>query len=246
MSSVRLQALRDNPESFTETHDEAAARNTSHWQDFLQQTPGLLQVALGISESARRVDDGETADDWALKHGVPLGMSIHAGPLPPHRFLCPPGSSITLNRPDAEELRFFANMLYIVPSVRGKAARGQLLEAMTLDRDLWLLDQLRGVGADPPPVARCRGTVVSGPNESELLNFYTTAGWNIVGKLTWAQSRLAEGGEEAVEIAKARGHDMGKLSIAIERVWTVPHLEWRVVKNRQLMGQWNERQRAKL
>lgn len=233
--SIRLQSLREDPESFTETHDEAAARQPSHWQNFLVQTLGLIHIALSVSGSTRKEDRGKTMDDWAMKHGIPLGMAINVGPVPSERFLCPPGSGIPLNRPDAEELRFHSNMLYIVSSVRGRAARGQLFEAMTLDRDLWLLDQLKVVDAIPPPVARFRGTVIPGPDESKLLNFYTGAGWNIVGKLTWAESRLAEGGEGAVEIAKVRGHDMGKLSIVVERIWTVPHLEWRIVKNRGLM-----------
>ena len=249
---LRLQALRESVESFTERYDEAAARPLSQWEDAIANKNGLIHIGFGLPVARvadMPADSVEEQEDWIAEHGVPLGMAINTGPVPREHFLCPRGSRIPSTRSDDEEVRIHSNMLYVVAGLRGSRNRGVLFEALTLDRDRWILDVLTSVRVDPPPVARFRGTARAGQNQEKLIDFYVDAGWYVAGTMTWRQSVLAEEGEEGVRAAEARGDDMERVSVVVEKIMTVAHLERQVVRNQRRLagfGKQNRRGKARL
>jgi hypothetical protein len=237
--SLRLRALQESADSFTETYSEVAARPGSYWQTLLRQQEGLLHIGFGLSpEYAGKVPSGtnEYREDWISEYAVPLSMAMNTGPVPQDRFLCPTGSGIPRCRPDAEELCFHSNMLYVIPELRGSSNRGILYESMTLDRDCWLLELLKAKISDPPPVARFRGATRQGNKQTSLVDFYIKTGWYVAGVMTWRQAVIAEYGEEGVRSAEARGDDMEKGMIMVEKIMPVAHLEWQIAKNRRLLN----------
>jgi hypothetical protein len=232
-----LQSLRDDPESFTEKHDAASIRPMNYWNNFIEQHNGLIHIAFGLpkSETPNLAETTSTArNDLIMKHGRPLGMAVNTDPVPQDQFLFLPGSQIPLNRPDDQEQRFHAGMLFLVPEMRG-AQRGLLFEHLSLDRDEWLLNSLRSGSTDPPPLARFRGNVKPGLRQKALLTFYTRAGWYIAGTQTWRSNLLAEGGLAGVEAAETRGDDMDEVSVVVEKIFTVPELEWQIRKNKAVL-----------
>lgn len=234
---LRLQSLREDPESFTEKYDTASTRPSAYWTDFIEQHNGLIHIAFGLSksESSRLAGTTSTArNDSIMKHGKPLGMAVNTGPIPQDQFLALPGSQIPLNRPDDQEQRFHAGMLFLVPGMRG-AQRGLLFEHLTLDRDEWLLNLLRSGSTDPPPLGRLRGNVKPGLRQKGLLTFYTRAGWYIAGTQAWRSNLLAEGGPAGVEAAEARGDSMDEVSMVVEKIFTVTELEWQIKKNKAIL-----------
>jgi len=105
-------------------------------------------------------------------------MGTNTGSLPSTRFLPPLGGG-PQNLPEDQELRIHAGQFYLVPEIRGKA-RGTLFEALMLDRDLWILEQMRRAeenGNGETPVARFRGNIKPGCNQKTLLGFYVREGW---------------------------------------------------------------------
>lgn len=234
---LRLQSLREDPEAFTEKYAAASARPMSYWNDFMEQHNGLIHIAFGLQKSeASQIEKTTSAarNDSIVEHGKPLAMAVNTGPVPQDLFLAPPGSRIPLNRPDDQETRFHAGMLFVIPEMRG-AQRGLLLEHMVLDRDEWLLASLRSAETDPPPLGRLRGNVKPGPRQKALLTFYNREGWYIAGTQTWRSNLLAEGGPAGVEAAEFRGDDMDEVSMVIEMIFTVTQLEWQISKNRAML-----------
>jgi hypothetical protein len=234
---LRLQSLRDDPESFTEKHDATSIRPMAYWNNFIEHHKGLIHIAFGFPKSQAPELAGASStvkNDLIMKHGRPLGMAVNTGPVPQHQFLSLPGSQIPLNRPDDQEQRFHAGMLFLVPEMRG-ARRGLLFEHLSLDRDEWLLDSLRCGSADPPPLARFRGNVKPGLRQEALLTFYTRVGWYIAGTQTWRSNLLAEGGLAGVEAAETRGDNMDEVSVVVEKIFTVPELEWQIRKNKAIL-----------
>lgn len=234
---LRLQALRDDPDAFTERHDDVAKRSAEYWTDFLRHHTGLVHIAFGIPPAKDAdVTDAETnmPDKLIMADGKPLGTAVNSGPLPQDRFPSLPGSNVPLCRPDNQEQRFHGGMLFHVPSMRG-GLRGLLFEHLVLDRDEWLLEQLQSAGSDPPPVARFRGNVKPGSRQKSLLDFYIKAGWYIAGTQTRSANLLAEGGKAAVEAGIVRGDAMEEESIVVEKIFTVPLLQWQIKKNRRLL-----------
>lgn len=235
---LRLQSLRDEPEAFTEKHDAASLRPMTYWYDFIDQHNGLIHIAFGLpkSEASKLAGTSLLANnDLIMKQGKPLGLAVNTGPVPKEQFLSLPGSQIPVNRPDDQEQRFHAGMLFHVPEMRG-AQRGLLFETLVLDRDEWLLNSLRSTATEPPPLARFRGNVKPGRRQKELLLFYTRAGWYIAGTQTWRSNLLAEGGPAAVQAAETRGDDMDEVSIVVEKIFTVPQLEWQIRKNKAILS----------
>ncbi|KAM0693534.1 hypothetical protein Q7P36_006789 [Cladosporium allicinum] len=235
---LRLLSLHANPEAFTEKYDAASTRPTADWNNFIDQHNGLVHIAFGLPKSETPKLEGVTSAtrvDLVMKHGKPLAMAVNTGPVSQDQFLSPPGSQLPLNRPDDQEQRFHAGMLFLIPGMRG-AQRGLLLEHMVLDRDEWLLESLRSAArTDPPPLGRLRGNVKPGPRQNALLTFYTREGWYIAGTQTWRLNLLAEGGPAGVEAAKIRGDDMDEVSMVIEMVLTVTQLEWQIKKNKAIL-----------
>jgi hypothetical protein len=234
---LRLQSLREDPESFTEKHDAASTRPMAYWNNFIEQHNGLIHIAFGLQNPEAPNLAGTTSiakNDLIMKHGRPLGMAVNTGPVPQDQFLSLPGSQIPLNRPDDQEQRFHAGMLFLVPEMRG-AQRGLLFEHLSLDRDEWLLNSLRSGSADPPPLARLRGNVKPGLRQKGLLTFYTRAGWYIAGTQTWRSNLLAEGGLAGVKAAETRGDNVDEVSIVVEKIFTVPLLEWQIKKNKAIL-----------
>jgi hypothetical protein len=235
---LRLQALREDPESFTEKHDEASIRPMAYWNTFIEQHNGLIHISFGFPKSEASKLAGTTSterNDLVMKHGKPLGMAVNTGPVPQDLFLHPPGSQIPTNRPDDQEQRFHGGMFFLVPEMRG-AQRGNLFEHMVLDRDQWLLGSLRSGKTDPPPFGRLRGNVKPGLRQKTLLTFYTREGWYIAGTQTWRSNLLAEGGLAAVEAAENRGDNMDEVSIVVEKIFTVAQLEWQIKKNKSILA----------
>jgi hypothetical protein len=240
---LRLQSLRDEPEAFTEKHDAASARPMNYWYNFVEQHNGLIHIAFGLpkSEASRLAGTNiTTRHDLIVKHGRPLGMAVNTGPVPKDQFLALPGSQIPLNRPDDQEQRFHAGMLFHVAAMRGPQ-RGLLFEHLVLDRDEWLLNSLRSAATDPPPLARFRGNVKPGRRQKDLLLFYTRAGWYIAGTQMWRSNLLAEGGPAAVQAAEARGDNMDEVSIVVEKIFTVAQLECQIRKNKAILKKANAR-----
>jgi hypothetical protein len=235
--ALRLQSLRDDPEAFTEKLDAVVKRPTDYWYNFIEQHNGLIHIAFGVPKSDASKLGGMTAigrNDFIMKHGRPLGMAVNTGPVPSDQFLSLPGSQIPRNRPDDQEQRFHAGMLFHVADMRGPQ-RGLLFEHLVLDRDQWLLNSLRSTATNPPPLARFRGNVKPGRRQKDLLLFYTRAGWYIAGTQTWRSNLLAEGGPAAIQAAEARGDDMDEVSIVVEKIFTVAQLQWQIEKNKAIL-----------
>jgi hypothetical protein len=235
---LRLRSLHDEPEAFTEKYDAASARPMQYWYDFVEQHNGLIHIAFGLpkSEASKLAEITVAArNDYILEHGRPLGMAVNTGPVHKDQFLSLPGSQIPANRPDDQEQRFHAGMLFHVPEMRG-AQRGLLFETLVLDRDEWLLSSLRSARSDPPPLARFRGNVKPGRRQKDLLLFYNRAGWYIAGTQTWRSNVLAEGGSAAVQAAEDRGDDMDEVSVVVEKIFTVVQLEWQIRKNKSVLA----------
>lgn len=235
---LRLQSLRDDPEAFTERFDAVVTRPIDYWYNFIEQHNGLIHIAFGVSKSDASKLANITSiarNDFIMKHGRPIGMAVNTGPVPSDQFLSLPGSQIPLNRPDDQEQRFHAGMLFHVADMRGPQ-RGLLFEHLVLDRDQWLLDSLRSTATNPPPLARFRGNVKPGRRQKDLLLFYTRAGWYIAGTQTWRSNLLAEGGQAAVQAAEVRGDNMDEVSIVVEKIFTVPQLEWQISKNKAILS----------
>lgn len=232
---LRLQSLSDSPESFTEKHDVVSARPAAYWQTFIQNHKGLIHIAFGIPKSKSGLlatAEPNERNSFILEHGRPLGMAVNTGPVPHDLFLSPAGSRILPNRPDEQEQRFHGGMLFHVAEMRGKRG-GRLIEHLVLDRDQWLLKKLRSVESEVPPLARFRGNVKPGRNQEHLLSFYARSGWYIAGTQTWRTNLMAEGGLAAVRTAGDRGDDMDEVSVVVEKIFTVPHLEWQIRKNKR-------------
>lgn len=238
LRDLRLLSLRESPDSFTEKHDEASAKPAVFWEEYVKKHNGLIHIAFGmpVSESPK-LDKMEKIprEDLILASGKPLGMAVNTGPVPNHLFLSLPGSGVPRNRPDSEELRFHGGMLFHVPEMRG-AKKGHLFEHLVLDRDEWLLEKLQSAQSDPPPLARFRGNVKPGSQQSGLISFYTRAGWYLAGTQTWRVNLLAEGGENAVRAAGQRGDNMDEVSVVVEKIFTVAHLERQIRRNRSVLG----------
>jgi hypothetical protein len=235
---LRLQSLRDEPEAFTEKHDAASVRPMAYWSNFIEQHNGLIHIAFGLPKSEAPKLAGTTSiakNDLIMKHGRPLGMAVNTGPVPQDQFLSPPGSQIPLDRPDDQERRFHAGMLFLIPEMRG-TQRGLLFEHLSLDRDEWLLNILQSAATDPPPLGRLRGNVKPGLRQRALLTFYTRAGWYIAGTQTWRSNLLAEGGLAGIEAAETRGDNMDEVSIVVEKIFTVPELEWQIRKKKAILA----------
>lgn len=239
LRDLRLQALREDQESFTEDYSEVSARPAQFWQDFIKDHNGLIHIAFGLEKSEMPTISATAPEalqiGLVMELGLPLSMAVNSGPVNQDRFLSLPNSRVPLNRPDCEELRFHGGMLFHISRVRG-AQRGHLFEHLTLDRDEWLLQKLLEVGCDPPPVARFRGNIKSGARQNKLLSFYDRSGWYIAGTQTWRANLLAEGGESAVQKAQHRGDNMDDESIVVEKIFTVAHLEWQIEKNKSILG----------
>ena len=234
---LRLRSLYDEPEAFTEKFDAASARPMQYWFDFVEQHNGLIHIAFGLPKS--KVSDLAginviARNDLIMEQGRALGMAVNTGPVHKDQFLSLPGSQIPQNRPDDQEQRFHAGMLFHVPEMRGPQ-RGLLFETLVLDRDEWLLNSLRSTAVDPPPLARFRGNIKPGRRQKDLLLFYTRAGWYIAGTQTWRSNVLAEGGPAAVKAAEIRGDNMDEVSIVVEKIFTVAQLEWQIEKNKAIL-----------
>jgi hypothetical protein len=241
---LRLQSLRESPDSFTEKHDAVSTRPGAYWKDFIQSHEGLIQIAFALPRSqAVRIATSEnnTRAEYILEHGRPLSMAVNTGPIPHDRFLSPPGSQIPSDRPDEQEQRYHGGMLFHIADMRGQ--RGErLIQQLILDRDEWLLSKLRSNQNEIPPLARCRGNVKPGRNQEALLSFYVRSGWYIAGTQTWRTNLLAEGGMAAVRAAEIRGDNMDEISVVVEKIFTVPHLEWQIRSNKHLL----QREKARL
>lgn len=85
-------------------------------------------------------------------------------------------------------------------------------------------------------MARFRGDVKSGRNQKRLLEFYDRAGWQIAGTQTSRTNQLALGGPAAVQEAELRGDNMDEVSVVVEEIFTVSHLEWEIRENRKKLG----------
>jgi hypothetical protein len=240
---LRLQSLRESPESFTEKHDAVSARPAAYWQDYIQNHEGLIHIAFGIPKSQAgqaATSEKNTKNNYILEHGRPLGMAVNTGPVPHDRFLSLPGSQVPPNRPDEQEQRFHGDMLFHVADMRGQ--RGErLIQHLVLDRDEWLVEKLRSAQDKIPPLARFRGNVKPGRNQESLLSFYARSGWYIAGTQTWRANLMAEGGLAAVRAAEVRGDDMEEVSVVVEKIFTVPHLEWQICRNKSLLQRRNAR-----
>jgi hypothetical protein len=241
---LRLQSLRESPESFTEKHDAVHARPAAYWQDYIQNHEGLIHVAFGIPKfETGHIAAAEQGDrtSYILDHGRPLGMAVNTGPVPHGKFLSPSDSQVPPNRPDEEEQRFHGGMLFHVADMRGRRGE-QLMQHLVLDRDEWLLEKLRFAQNERPPLARFRGNVKPGRAQEGLLSFYTRSGWYIAGTQTWRANLMAEGGLAAVHAAEIRGDNMDEVSVVVEKIFTVPHLEWQIRRNKRLL----QREEARL
>jgi hypothetical protein len=241
---LRLQALRESPESFTEKHDAVSARPAAFWQDYIRNHEGLIHIAFGVPrlQAARNATSRkDTRNDYILEHGRPLGMAVNTGPIAHDQFLCLRGSHIPPNRSDEQEQRFHGGMLFHIADVRGR--RGErLMQNLVLDRDEWLLEKLQSAQCEVPPLARFRGNVKPGRNQEGLLSFYARSGWYIAGMQTWRTNLMAEGGLAAVRAAEVRDDDMEEVSVVVEKIFTVPHLEWQICRTKSLL----QRQDARL
>lgn len=234
--SLRLQSLRESPESFTDKYDEVAARSDSYWPTFIQMHKGLIHIAFGVSKAEGSIitrAEPRWRSDLIMAHGKPLGMAVNTGPVPSEHFLSLPGSRVPPNRPDCEEQRFHGGSLFHIPEVRGDR---RLFAHLVLSRDQWLLSSLLSAQSDPPPVARFRGDVKSGRHQKRLLEFYDRAGWQIAGTQTSRTNKLALGGPAAVQEAELRGDDMDEVSVVVEKIFTVSHLEWEIRESRKKLG----------
>lgn len=238
--TLRLQALKESAASYTETYAEVASRPFESWVAWIQEHNGLIHMVFASDD-----DRQCRTDEWLLEHGKALGMAVNTGPVPQERFLCPHGSELPLNRPDAQEVRIYSNQLYFVPDLRGKA-RAYAHTAFTLDCDNWLMEQLLAKGQDPPAVARFRGVVIPGAYHAKLLEFYARNGWYIAGKLSWSDVVMADGGEEGVKQARGLGYDMTKLYTVVETTVTVPQLRWRIEQAKFLLAAAEKGKAAKL
>lgn len=238
LRDLRLQSLRESPEAFTERHDDVFARPETYWHRFIEHHNGLIHIAFGLPESeALRLAGAEPTvrTDSIMALGLPLGMAVNTGPVSQDQFVSLPASQVPLNRPDEQEQRFHAGMLFHIAEMRG-SGRGKLFEHLMLDRDEWLLNKLQSTGSDPPPVAKFRGNVKPGRRQKDLLSFYARAGWYIAGAQTWSANLLAEGGPAAVQAAECRGDDMDEVSVVVEKIFTTAHLEWQISRNRHILG----------
>lgn len=241
---LRLQALSDSPESFTERYDAVSARPAAYWQNYIETHKGLMHIAFGLTESQSRLlatTEQKARNIFILEHGRPLGMAVNTGPVPDDLFLSIPGSQILPNRSDEQEQRFHGGMLFHVADMRGQQG-GRLIEHLVLDRDRWLLDKLQSTSSEVPPLARFRGNVKPGRNQERLLSFYARSGWYIAGTQTWRTNLMAEGGQAAVNAAKDRGDNMDEVSVVVEKIFTVPHLEWQIRRNKRSL----QREEARL
>lgn len=241
---LRLQALSESPESFTEKYNAVATRPAAYWQNYIRNHRGLMHIAFGISEFHSRLlatTEQKARNSFILEHGRPLGMAVNTGPVPRDLFLSLPGSQVLPNRPDEQEQRFHGGMLFHVADMRGQQG-GRLIEHLVLDRDQWLLEKLQSTRSEAPPLARFRGNVKPGRNQERLLSFYARSGWYIAGTQTWRTNLMAEGGLAAVRAAEDRGDDMDEVSVVVEKIFTVPHLEWQIRRNKRSL----QRRQARL
>lgn len=243
LRDLRLQSLKDSPESFTEKHDAVAARPAGYWQAFITNHTGLIHIAFGVLEPHARRIHAAVQDERTkliMQHGRPLAMGVNTGPIPRERFLCPPDSRIPPNRADEEEQRFHGSMLFHVPDMRGRWGT-KMVQQLILDRDEWLLDSLRSTKSEIPPLARFRGNIKPGSKQDTLLAYYDRAGWYIAGTQRWRSNLVAEGGVDAVRAAEERGDNMDERSVVVEKIFTVAHLEWNIAQNKRLLQQQDAR-----
>lgn len=237
LRELRLQSLRESPESFTEKYEAVYARPANYWEAFITNHKGLIHIAFGIAEPDASGVHAAAQDERSkliLQHGRPLGMAVNTGPVPQERFLCPPGSQIPANRPDEEEQRFHGSMLFHVADMRGRKG-ARLVQQLILDRDEWLLKSLQQSNSEASPLARFRGNVKPGAKQEDLLAYYDRAGWYIAGTQSWRSNLMAEGGEAAVRVAEKRGDDMDEVSVVVEKIFTVAQLRWKIRMNKRLL-----------
>jgi hypothetical protein len=180
-----LQSPRESPESFTEKYEAVFARSAEYWVTFIQNHTDFIHIVFGLSEpvasGVRAVVESERSK-LVLQHDKPLGMAVNTGSVPWERFLCPPGSQVSPNRPDEQEQRFHGSMLFHVAEIRGHRGT-RLVQQLLLDRDQWLLGSLMSGDSEMPALARFRGNVKPGPKQAGLMAYYDRAGWYIAGTL---------------------------------------------------------------
>ena len=232
------KALQEAPESFTETYEEVLSRPQSFWENFLQHHEGLVHIAFCVPRSDipdKTWDNELDKVAWMIQHGTAQAMAVNTGHIPPTRFLGWPDSPLSPTRPATEEFNVHADMLFLSPAIRGQAgSRVKML--LELDRDMWLLDQLRAVKAASPPRARLRGHVKPGRYQEMLLRFYVRAGWYVAGRQTFGANLLAKSGREGVEVARGKGYRIDEVGVVVEKIFTVAHLEWQIEENKKLLG----------
>ncbi|EME38454.1 hypothetical protein DOTSEDRAFT_29497 [Dothistroma septosporum NZE10] len=209
-----LVALQEDPESSTETYDEVLSRPEGFWEDFLLQHRGLVHIAFCVPQ--RNVPNNAwthniTKDIWMILNGTAHAMAVNT-----------------------DEFKVHADMFFLSTAVRGRAG-GDVKELMKVDRDTWLPDQLNATCTAPPRIARLRGNVKPGRNQAVLLRFYVKSGWFIAGKQTFGANLLAKSGPEGVELARKKGYRMDEMSVVIEKVFTVAHLEWQVEESKRAL-----------
>ena len=236
---LRLQSLQGDQEAFTEKYDTASRRPAVYWYDSVRLHNGLIHIAFGVTQADASKLAGTSSvarTNLTMELGTPIGMALNTGPIPQDYYVSLPGSQVLPDdRPHSQEHRFYIDMLYLVPEMRGPQ-REPFIKSQALDQDEWLLRSLQSAATDPPPVARLSGNVRPGHREKNLLAFYTSLKWYIAGTQTWRSNLLAKGGPGAVQEGEARGDDMDQVSTVVEKIVTVEQLQSQIKERKVVLG----------
>lgn len=234
-----LQAMRESPESFAEDYTHVSCRTPRYWQVLVKQHHGLMQIAFGISPSLMpaiwATAPAALQFDLIMDVGIPLGVAINHGPVSHEKSQPVPASTVGLNHLDSSRQQYYGGIVFHIAHMN-EAVRKNLFEHLSMDRDKWILDNLRSANTGSPAKARFRANIKSGSHQETLSSFYSRPGWYKIGAQTWRASLLADGGEAAVKAAERRGDDMDESTAVVERIFTASQLEQQMEANRGPIG----------